>query len=73
MHEGVKLKGNTKKNEKQLLYQKKNLLPNSYHPIKKFFNTVPESFGADRDYADGEGYAGLNRAAGARVGEMGTE
>lgn len=51
----------------------KHLLPNSYHPVKKFFNIVPESFGADGDYGDGGGYAGLNRAAGARMGEVGTE
>lgn len=40
--------------------RKKHFLPNSYHPNKKFFNTVPESFGADGDYGDGEGYAGSN-------------
>lgn len=73
MNEGVKLKGNTKKMKNGFYTRKKHFLPNSYHPIKKFFSAVPESFGADGDYGDGEGYAGSNTTAGARMGEVSTE
>lgn len=43
--------------------RKKHFLPKSYHPIKKFFNTVLESLGADGEYGDGRN-AGLDGTAG---------